>query len=70
MNFTISCATGITENEEKVLIVLQKSDRWLSAEEVSEITGIPILRVKRALRSIARRINQTEARKQILDEIK
>ena len=38
MDFNIVCGTWINEDDEKVLNVLETSDKWLSAEELSAIT--------------------------------
>lgn len=50
MDFKIPCATWIKEEDEKVLSILKASDRWLSAEELAELTGLSEARVTRTLK--------------------
>lgn len=56
MEFKVKCASWIKEDDEKVLEALQQSDRMLTAEELSEITGVPLTRVQRTLSMLARQL--------------
>ena len=49
MELKMICGTWIKEEDEKVLEVLRQSDTWLTAEELSGITGLPLGRVERTL---------------------
>lgn len=58
------CSTWVKEDDEKVLNALRQSDRMLTIEELSEITGLPIFRVRRTLRLLNQQIRMAEQRKQ------
>ena len=66
MDFEIVCSTWIKPEDEKVLNALKQSDRWLSVEELSEITGIHPKRVERTIRQLARQIKMRNCRKRLL----
>ena len=67
MDFDMVCATWIKEDDEKVLEVLKKSDSWLSAEDLSKITGVPLFRVKRTLRLLNQQIRFAKHRKEFFN---
>ena len=58
------CSTWVKENDEKVLNALRQSDRMLTIEELSEITGLSIFRVRRTLRLLNQQMRMAEQRKQ------
>lgn len=58
------CSTWVKENDEKVLNALRQSDRMLTIEELSEITGLSIFRVRRTLRLLNQQMRMVEQRKQ------
>lgn len=64
MEFKMVCSTWVKEDDEKVLNALRQSDRMLTIEELSEITGLPIFRVHRTLRLLNQQIRMAEQRKQ------
>lgn len=64
MEFKMVCSTWVKEDDEKVLNALRQSDRMLTIEELSEITGLPIFRVRRTLRLLNQQIRMAEQRKQ------
>lgn len=49
MEIKMVCATWVKDDDRKVIDVLQRSDRWLSVEELVEITGIRPSAVKKTL---------------------
>lgn len=51
------------KDDERVLEILEKSDKWLSMEELSAIIGLPVHRVKCTLHSINQQIRLTQTRK-------
>ena len=69
MELKMLCASWLKEEDEQVLTVLQQSDRWLSAEELSVLTGIPVSRVEQTLRMLRKQRKINEARCHILDEV-
>ena len=69
MEFKIVCGTWIKENDEKALKVLQKSDRWLTAEELAEITDLPIRKVQRTLNMLNQPMGFVKVRKSFLEEL-
>ena len=69
MEFKVKCASWIKEDDEKVLESLQQSDRMLTAEELSEITGVPLTRVQRTLSMLARQLRMGQAREQFLKDL-
>ena len=69
MEFKIVCGTWTKENDEKVLKVLQKSDRWLTAEELAEITDLPIRKVQRTLNMLNQQMGFVKVRKSFLEEL-
>ena len=64
MEFKMVCSTWVKENDEKVLNVLRQSYRMLTIEELSEITGLSIFRVRRTLRLLNQQMRMAEQRKQ------
>ena len=64
MEFKMVCSTWVKENDEKVLNALRQSDRMLTIEELSEITGLSIFRVRRTLRLLNQQMRMVEQRKQ------
>ena len=64
MEFKMVCSTWVKENDEKVLNALRQSDRMLTTEELSEITGLSIFRVRRTLRLLNQQMRMAEQRKQ------
>lgn len=68
VEFKIVCETWIKEEDEKVLKVLQLSDRWLSVEELSQQTGLPPQRVAQTLRLLKQQQSLYEARKKLSSE--
>ncbi|MBR5479064.1 MAG: hypothetical protein IKU84_02705 [Clostridia bacterium] len=70
MKFEIPCGMWIKKDDEKVLLALQAADRWLSAEELSEITGVRVAKVERTLRMLARQMRNAEARREFIEENK
>lgn len=66
MDFKIPCATWIKEEDEKVLSILKASDRWLSAEELVELTGLSEARVTRTLKLLKEQMALQESREDFL----
>lgn len=67
MDLNIVCASWIKEEDERVLAVLQQSDHWMSAEALSERTGLPAKRVEYTLRNLEMQRQLHEARMAISD---
>lgn len=63
MEFNIVCSSWIKEDDEIVLTALKKAERWLTAEELSEMTGLPVQRVQRTLKNLNRQMRLANARK-------
>lgn len=63
MKFEMACATWVKEEDKKVLEVLQKSDRWLTVQELSEITGLSPARVERTLKLLKQQMGFMKTRK-------
>ena len=70
MEFKMVCATWIKEEDEIVLNILKESDRWMTAEELSEITGLSIGRVRRTLALLAQQMRMARGREKLLEEWK
>ncbi len=68
MDLKIVCSTWIREEDEKVLNILQESDRWMSVEELSAVTGLPERKVKRTLRLLIQQMKLYESRKRFFRE--
>lgn len=68
MELKIACGTWIKEEDEKVLTALQKSDRWLSIDELVEKTGLPRQRVCHTLRMLKQQAELCEKRKAYFGE--
>lgn len=68
MDLKMVCGTWIKEEDEKVLNVLQSSDKMLSVEELSKKTGLPPYKVKRTLRLLKHQMSLYESRKKFLSE--
>lgn len=68
MEFKMVCATWIKEEDEIVLNILKESDRWMTAEELSEITGLSIGRVRRTLALLAQQMRLARGRKKLLEK--
>lgn len=68
MDLRMVCATWIKEEDEKVLNVLQSSDKMLPVEELSKKTGLPPHKVKRTLRLLKQQMSSYESRKEFLSE--
>jgi len=47
--------------------VLQASDKWLSAEELAEITGLPLQRVKRTVKLLKQQEQLYEGRRKYFE---
>lgn len=62
MDFKISCANWIKEDDEKVLILLQEAQKWLSAEELSEKTGLPLHKVAHTLKLLKQQMDFSDGR--------
>ncbi|MBR4865394.1 MAG: winged helix-turn-helix transcriptional regulator [Clostridia bacterium] len=69
MDFKIPCATWIKEEDEKVLTLLQKADRWLTAEELAESTGLSVSRVTRTLTLLKKQMALQKGREDFLKEL-
>ena len=67
MEFKIACGTWIKDDDCKVLKALEESDRWLSAEELSEITGLSTTRVKRTMKLLKVSTNHMKKRKEFIN---
>lgn len=67
MELKMVCATWVQEEDEKVLKILEESDRWLSAEELSIITNLPLSRVHRTLGLLKQQRGMYEGRKKLSD---
>lgn len=63
MDFKIVCGTWIKEDDERILTVLEKADRWLTAEELCKITGLPLKKVQSTLTKLNQQMKLAEARK-------
>lgn len=68
MDFNMICATWIKEDEEKVLKVLKTADKWLPAEEIAVITGLPLRKVKHTLTLLKQQEAFYKTRKQYLND--
>lgn len=68
MDLKIVCGTWIKEDDEKVLNVLQASDKWLSDEELSEITGLSTRKVAHTMRMLKQQMGFYEGRKRFLSK--
>ena len=68
MDFKICCGTWIKEDDEKVLTVLRESDRWLSVEELSEMTGLPAQKVTHTLKMLKKQVGISEGREILFKE--
>lgn len=62
MDFKIPCSTWIGEEDEKVLAVLRQSDRWLSAGELSQMTGLSEKQVARTLALLKKQLSMQAGR--------
>ena len=62
MELNIRCSTWIREEDEKVLKILQKSEKMLSAEELASRTCLPLPRVQHTLTMLA---NQSSHMKEV-----
>ena len=68
MKFNMVCGTWIKEDDEKVLNVLEASDKWLSVEELSEATGLPPHRINCTLSMLRQQVKMYNARKKFLND--
>ena len=68
MDFKVPCATWIKEEDEKILSILKASDRWLSAEELAELTGLSEARVTRTLKLLKEQMALQEGREDFMKE--
>lgn len=68
MDFHMICGTWIQENDQKVLDALKISDKWLSDKELSDITGLPLLKVRHTLALLKKQEQLYEGRKRFLIE--
>lgn len=68
MELNMACGAWIKEDDEKVLKALRESDTWLSSEELSEITGLALHKVRRTLSRLKYQMNLYEERKRFLEE--
>lgn len=67
MDIKLSCSTWIKEEDEKILKVLEASDRWLSPQELAERTGLPVVRVETTLRNLVRQMKLADSREKLPD---
>ena len=63
MELKVVCGTWIKEDDEKVLTVLQESDKWLFLEELSVRTGLSAGRVKHTLSLLGQQRKRYDSRK-------
>ena len=63
MELNIGCSTWIKEDDEKVLTLLQESDRWLTLEEIAEATGLPEHRILHTLKMLKHQSGVQERKK-------
>lgn len=68
MEFSLVCTAWVKEADEKVLELLMASDRWLSAEELAEQTGLPLHRVEHTLEMLRRQMKMASGRRRLLTE--
>lgn len=68
MEIKMVCGTWMKEDDEKILKILMDSDKWLSAEELSEITGLPLHKVQGTLSGIKQQMDFYNARQQFLKD--
>ena len=68
MELNIRCGTWIKEDDEKVLEILQKSDKMLSAEELAERTGLPLWKVEHTLKMLARQNSHVKKTKEFFQD--
>ena len=68
MDFNIVCGTWINEDDEKVLNVLETSDKWLSAAELSAITGLPLCKTNHTLSLLKQQEALYNSRKRCLND--
>ena len=65
MDFQIPCTSWIGEEEERILNALRVSEEWLSAEELTAITGLPSHKVVHTLRLLKQQLMHAEIRKSL-----
>lgn len=68
MEIKIVCRTWMKESDYQVLKVLQKSDRWLTAEELAEITGLPVRKVQHTLSMLRQQRGFAKERERFLKD--
>ena len=68
MDFKMVCATWIKKEDETVLNILKESDRWMTAEELSDITGLSVGRVRTTLSLLAQQMRMARGREKLLEE--
>ena len=62
------CATWVEKEDEIVLNILKESDRWMTAEELSDITGLSVRRVRTTLALLAQQMRMARGREKLLEE--
>jgi DNA-binding transcriptional regulator YhcF (GntR family) len=65
MDFKLICSSWINEEDEKILTALQEADACLTAEELSEKTGLPPARIHRTLKHLQQQMKLFEGRKRL-----
>lgn len=68
MDFKMVCATWVEKEDEIVLNILKESDRWMTAEELSDITGLSVRRVRTTLALLAQQMRMARGREKLLEE--
>ncbi len=68
MDFKMVCATWVKKEDEIVLNILKESDRWMTAEELSDITGLSVRRVRTTLALLAQQMRMARGREKLLEE--
>ena len=67
MELNIGCSTWIGEEDETVLTLLRNSDRWLTVEEIVEITGLPTRKVLHTLDMLKRQTGHQQSKKDFFE---
>ena len=63
MNIHMVCSTWVKEDDEKILKLLEKSDTWLSVEELSALTGLHPAKIDKTLHQLTQQMRLYESRK-------
>lgn len=68
MEFQIACGTWVKEEDEIVLNILRQSDRWLTATELAQQTGLPLHRIQHTLKMLKQQIGSRKGLKEFFGQ--